>query len=61
MRAKRYRKYDAPRPGFKRWTGYVNEVLLFDFIKQAHKEKKTLVAALDEAIRLWTYPDKAGK
>jgi hypothetical protein len=49
------RKYDAPRPGYRRWTTQVRLDLFEDFMKVARNEDKVLIDAVDEALTHWTY------
>jgi hypothetical protein len=51
------RKFDAPRPGYKRWTTQVKVELLADFYQVAANEDKVLIDALEEALTNWTYHD----
>lgn len=52
------RKYDAPRPGYRRWTTQVEIKLFNEFRKTAEKEGKTLIDAIKEAMENWTYVDE---
>jgi hypothetical protein len=54
---KSIRKFDAPRPGYKRWTTQVKVELLADFYQVAANEDKVLIDALEEALTNWTYHD----
>ena len=49
------RKYDAPRPGYRRWTTQVRLNLFEDFVKVAANENKVLIDAVEEALTNWTY------
>lgn len=49
------RKYDAPRPGFRRWTVQVEIKLFEEFKEVARKENKSLIDAVREAMENWTY------
>lgn len=52
------RKYDDPRPGYRRWTVQVDMKLFNDFKKMADKEGKTLIDAMKEAMENWTYTEE---
>lgn len=54
---KQKRKYDAPKPGYQRFTAYVSIKLVNDFKKIANLEQKTFSAALEEAMKNWTYTE----
>jgi hypothetical protein len=51
------RRYDAPRPGYRRWTTQVRLDLFEDFVKVARNEDKVLIDAVDEALTNWTYEE----
>lgn len=51
------RRYDAPRPGYKRWTTQVNIELFKAFCTVAENEDKTLIDAVEEALTNWTYTE----
>jgi hypothetical protein len=53
------RKYDAPRPGYVRYTVYVKSDLLKDLKTVANLEKKTVLQAVEEALKNWTYYDES--
>lgn len=52
------KKYDEPRPGFRRWTMYVDIKLFEQFKKIAQLENKSLIDALKEAMENWTYVEE---
>ena len=54
---KEFRKPDAPRPGYKRWSTQVQIKLLTDFFQVAANEDKVLIDAVEEALSNWTYQD----
>lgn len=54
---KELRKFDAPRPGYKRWSTQVKVELLKDFYQVAENEDKVLIDAVEEALENWTYQD----
>jgi len=55
---KRAAGYDAPRPGYRRWTVLVKIALLEKFLKIALAENKTQSHAINEAMQNWVGEDE---